>query len=174
MKSLVLATVAKALVWILPAYVANAAPVVLAKLLKRKTRLHPLDFGCVFLDGRRVFGDNKTIEGLVGGFLAGAAVALALERLSLHSLPSGAVLSLGALLGDLAGAFVKRRIGMKPGDPAPLLDQLDFLMGALAAHFAAFGELDTSAAMILVLLTPPIHLATNALAYLVGLKQHPW
>jgi CDP-2,3-bis-(O-geranylgeranyl)-sn-glycerol synthase len=170
----VLATVAKALVWILPAYVANGAPVVVASLLRKRARLHPLDFGRTFLDGRRVFGDNKTVEGLAGGFIAGTMVALVLERFSLHGLLPGAVLSIGALLGDLAGAFVKRRVGMKPGDPAPLLDQLDFLAGAFAAYFMVFRELDPLMAGILVLITPPLHFVTNALAYVAGLKQHPW
>jgi len=166
--------VVNALVWILPAYVANAAPVVVTKLLRGRIRLHPLDFGRCLPDGRRVFGDNKTIEGFVGGTLAGVTVAAILESFSLHNLPSGIVLSVGALLGDLAGAFVKRRMGMKPGDPAPLLDQLDFLLGAFTFHLLVLGELDTAMAGILLLLTPPIHIATNVFAYAVGLKQHPW
>uniref|UniRef100_A0A7C4B962 CDP-archaeol synthase n=1 Tax=Thermofilum pendens TaxID=2269 RepID=A0A7C4B962_THEPE len=169
-----LVRVVEALIWILPAYVANAAPVVVTNFLKKRSRLHPLDFGRIFLDGRRVFGDNKTIEGFAGGFLAGVMAAFILTQLSLHSLLSGTVLSLGALLGDLAGAFAKRRMGIKPGDPVPLLDQLDFLVGAFAAYFIVFRELDPFVAGILVLLTPPIHLATNALAYIAGLKQHPW
>src|SRR3972149_4153462 len=38
-----------------------------------------------------------------------------------------AILALGALLGDLAGAFVKRRMGKPRGAKAPGLDQYDFV-----------------------------------------------
>ncbi len=85
-------------------------------------------------------------------------------------------LSFWALVGgDLIGAFLKRRMGLPPrGAPAPpLLDQLDFLVAALLVTRL----LDPPAIVSLqvfvaaVLLTPPIHLATNAAAYVLGLKK---
>jgi hypothetical protein len=65
------------LAFIFPAYVSNATPVVVVRFLARR---HPIDFGRVFVDGRRVLGDGKTFEGLfsgtAAGFLTGALIHL--------------------------------------------------------------------------------------------------
>lgn len=163
-----------ALIWVLPAYVANAAPVVTARLCRRRGELHPLDRGLTLRDGRRLFGENKTLEGFMGGLLGGAATSLVMEHLGLHRLLEGLTLSLGALLGDLLGAFLKRRLGLAPGAPAPLLDQLDFVFGAVLLRSLLFGPVNLSTLTVLILVTPVIHFATNAVAYLLGLKRHPW
>ncbi len=80
-----------------------------------------------------------------------------------------------ALLGDLLGAFIKRRLGLPRGAPAPLLDQLDFLLAALLALWLIQPSvLRAIYVVIAVIITPPIHLATNTIAYLLGLKREPW
>jgi CDP-2,3-bis-(O-geranylgeranyl)-sn-glycerol synthase len=43
----------------------------------------------------------------------------------------GFLLSLGALFGDLFGAFLKRRMGFAPGELLPVVDQIDFIIGAI-------------------------------------------
>ena len=43
----------------------------------------------------------------------------------------GFLLGFGALLGDALGSFLKRRLGIGRGKPAPILDQLDFIIVAL-------------------------------------------
>jgi len=161
----------RALVFILPAYVANGAPVVIGRLLGDG---HPIDFGKNFFDGRRVLGDGKTIEGFVGGVLAGIVVAIVLEEWGLHSLFGGSVLSIGALLGDMVGSFIKRRLGYKRGDPIFLLDQLDFLLGALGLYWLVFDDIEVEIFVLLVLITPILHIATNVGAYYLGLKKVPW
>lgn len=155
----------------LPCYVANATPVVIARLLRRT---HPLDLGARFLDGRRVFGDSKSIEGFLSGFTAGFFAGYLLSLRGLLSVKEGAVLSFGAMLGDVLGSFVKRRLGLEPGAPAPLLDQLSFLVAALALYRLVIGFIETTVTIVLILLTPPIHLATNIIAYKLKLKGRPW
>ena len=167
------------IIW--PPYVANATPVVASKLFRRRT---PIDFGRNFVDGRRLFGDGKTYEGFVTGLLAGfligeltyIIVSMAVNITS--ELPSPLavfVMCVAALLGDLLGAFIKRRLGLPRGAPAPLLDQLDFLLAALLALWLVQPSvLKTIYVVIAVLITPPIHLATNAMAYVLGLKREPW
>lgn len=81
--------------------------------------------------------------------------------------------SLGALLGDLAGAFAKRRLGIKPGDPLPGLDQLDFVIGAILLVSIPFG-LTLGTVLILILVTPPVHFLTNLGAYALRLKSNYW
>ena len=158
--------VVRVLIFIAPAYVANAAPLAFAPLFKTR---HPVDFGLLMPDGARLLGDAKSWEGLLmgvaTGFLTGMALASPLR---------GLVLSVGAMLGDLAGSFTKRRLKLAPGQPLPLVDQLDFLAGALLLGAAFNYTLSPPELAILVLITPPIHLATNAAAYLLRLKDRPY
>ncbi|WP_069807847.1 CDP-2,3-bis-(O-geranylgeranyl)-sn-glycerol synthase [Vulcanisaeta thermophila] len=166
------------IIW--PPYVSNATPVIAGKVFRRRT---PMDFGRNFIDGKRVFGDGKTYEGFITGFLAGFIIGeltyLAIKPLGLSpnlpSTPAVALMCLMALVGDLIGAFIKRRLGLPRGAPAPLLDQLDFLLMALLALWLIQPQvLKPIYAILAVIITPPIHLATNAIAYLLGLKREPW
>jgi CDP-2,3-bis-(O-geranylgeranyl)-sn-glycerol synthase len=146
---------------ILPAYIANSIPV----LFKGK---HPIDFGKNFSDGKRILGDGKTFEGFIFG-LAFGTLAGAVVGYPLHSF----LLALGALGGDIAGAFVKRRIGIPRGSPAPVLDQLDFIMGALL-FISPIYLVTIEQFIFIILVTPPIHLLTNYIAYRLKLKPQPW
>jgi CDP-2,3-bis-(O-geranylgeranyl)-sn-glycerol synthase len=80
---------------------------------------------------------------------------------------------LGALLGDLTGAFLKRRLGIKPGGLFPIVDQVDFVVGALVFSFP-LGIISWELAVTVLLITPPIHLFTNFLAFKLKLKNNPW
>lgn len=159
----------EALEFILPVYCANAIPVIVGGG-------HPIDFGKNFLDGRPIFGKNKTIKGFFSGLIVGTAVGL-IESAFFPGVPIllGLLLSLGALLGDLAGAFLKRRLGLNPGELLPVIDQVDFIIGALLFS-TAFSLLVLSWELVLAVLiiTPPIHLLTNFVAYKFGLKNNPW
>jgi len=163
---------------ILPAYCANFIPV----FIRGK---RPLDRKRNFIDGRRWFGDGKTFEGLIGGTLFGVLVGLIqvflqqnyLSGFSLltfqHTYLTIFVLSFGALLGDLAGSFFKRRFNLKRGDPAPLLDQLDFLIFSLAA-LSVFQAIPLYWILFLVIITPVIHKTANVIGYTIKVKREPW
>ncbi|ABL77842.1 CDP-2,3-bis-(O-geranylgeranyl)-sn-glycerol synthase [Thermofilum pendens] len=166
--------VARSMLWVLPAYVANASPVVFSRLVRKRWRLHPMDFGLTFVDGQRLLGDNKTFEGFLGGMLSGVLVGILLAYARFVDGVSAFLLPLGALLGDLGGAFVKRRLRIKPGEPAILLDQLDFVAGALILQ-GLFSKLPAAEVVVaVVLLTPIVHLLTNMAAFVLGLKDVPW
>jgi CDP-2,3-bis-(O-geranylgeranyl)-sn-glycerol synthase len=163
--------------FILPAYVANAAPVIFGGG-------YPLDAGRLFWDGKPLFGSNKTIRGFLAGLLVGTLAGFALSSLyQLDGFPQnllfpysvllGFMLSLGALTGDLLHSFVKRRLDISPGSPLPVADQLDFALGALLFSVVVHPP-PWLIAVIIVVVTPPIHLLTNILAYLIGAKKTPW
>ncbi|MCD6312543.1 MAG: CDP-2,3-bis-(O-geranylgeranyl)-sn-glycerol synthase [Thaumarchaeota archaeon] len=167
----------QALIFVLPAYVANGAPVIGVKLIGRAT---PIDRGAKAWDGRRFLGDGKTIEGLIVGIFSGAAAGL-LILLCFPQFYRGVLepltLSVGAILGDIFGSFVKRRLGLRRGQPAPGLDQLGFLCFALAFSILAYGVpawLDAVTLISLLLITALLHVGTNYLAYLLGLKREPY
>ncbi|OLD03046.1 hypothetical protein AUG19_06255 [archaeon 13_1_20CM_2_54_9] len=152
-----------ALLFIGPAYVANAAPLVFGGRT-------PLDGGRKFLDGQPIFGSHKTVRGLVAGIIAGSVLGAVESLFDPRLLLAGFMISLGAVLGDLLGAFVKRRLKIKPGDQLPIVDQLDFVLGGLLVGWSFF-QMELVSILVVVLVTPPIHLVTNFGAYLLGIKK---
>ena len=154
----VAALVREALWFVLPAYFANAAPVVLGGG-------PPLDGGRTWRDGKPLLGSNKTLRGFISGVLVGTLVGTAQGRTL-----AGFLMGLGSMLGDAMGSFIKRRLDLKPGDQAPGLDQLGFLLVALTLVYP-MERPDSDVLLTAVLITPLVHVATNAVAVLLGLKR---
>jgi CDP-2,3-bis-(O-geranylgeranyl)-sn-glycerol synthase len=160
--------IARALEFIFPAYVANAVPVLAGGG-------RPLDCGRNFLDGRPIFGKNKTIRGFLVGLMMGTVAGLAESLVFNYPLSFGFAISLGALVGDLAGAFTKRRLGLPPGELLPIVDQIDFIAGAIVFSLPiSLQWLSWELVVTVLIITPPIHLLTNFGAYKLGLKSNPW
>ena len=84
------------------------------------------------------------------------------------------ILSLGALLGDMVASFIKRQSSLKRGHPAPLLDQLDFVLGAVLASWFLLGEIDYPRFYVLIFITPAIHVLGNIMAWALKMKKKPW
>jgi CDP-2,3-bis-(O-geranylgeranyl)-sn-glycerol synthase len=158
----------EALKFIFPAYCANAIPVIAGGG-------YPMDFGKNFLDGKPIFGRNKTFRGFFSGLAIGTAVGLVESVLFSYPMLLGLLLSLGALFGDLAGAFVKRRLGLAPGNLLPVIDQVDFIVGAiLFSLIVSLPPMSWELVVAVLIVTPPVHLLTNLAAYKLGLKSNPW
>ncbi|MGC8975069.1 MAG: CDP-2,3-bis-(O-geranylgeranyl)-sn-glycerol synthase [Thermoprotei archaeon] len=165
----------------LPAMTANAVPLICRKYVFKNP--HPIDFKINFYDGKRLLGDNKSIEGFVSGVVAGALVGLVygyymrsqLREWIIYGLLSGT----GAMSGDLINSFIKRRLGMKPGQPFIPLDQISFIVGATL--FIKLSGVDLAVNQVLslsdflsgLLLAGILHPLTNYVAYLAGIKETP-
>lgn len=159
--------VADSLIFIFPAYSANAVPVIFGGGAS-------LDFGKKLKDGQPIFGSHKTFRGFFAGLIIGTLVGVGESLIFTNYNPLlGFTLSLGALIGDLGGAFVKRRLGLTPGALLPIVDQVDFVLCALLFSLLVAPPTLAMALTILVI-TVPIHLLTNFLAYLVHVKKKPW
>ncbi len=162
-----------AVLYIMPAYVANASAV----LFRGKIRI---DQGHKFFDGRPILGKGKTIEGFLIGVLAGFAYSVVqFGIISFPSVLTGFLLAVGAMSGDLAGSFIKRRLNLKSGELAPFLDQWDFIFGAFFAVYLgalfSLSELPSiTVALLILVITVFVHLAANAFAYVMGIKEVPW
>jgi len=159
-----------ALLFFLPAYFANTFACIFGGGM-------PLDFGKNFVDGRRILGDGVTIRGsffgALTGVVAGVVKAWLQGNLTAYEITLAFLLSVGTILGDAAGSFIKRRLGITRGKPAPLLDQLDFVAGALLlASFITHVQIKKI--IIIVILTPFGHLLINMLGYYLKLKDVPW
>ena len=158
--------IVEALEFIFPAYCANGAPVLAGGGL-------PMDFGKNFVDGKRVFGNNKTFKGFFFGLAVGVGVGLIEWMLFDYPLLFSLLSPLGALLGDLTAAFLKRRLNIAPGGLLPIIDQVDFVVGALVFSLP-LGIIYWELAVSVLIITPPIHLLTNFGAYKLKLKKNPW
>ncbi|MGC9071598.1 MAG: CDP-2,3-bis-(O-geranylgeranyl)-sn-glycerol synthase [Acidilobus sp.] len=156
------------IVYILPAMIANGAPVIM-------NGPPPIDFGRRLRDGRRLFGDGKTWGGLLGGLTAGTLTgAVEAAFVGAQVIPYSALSSIGALTGDLFGSFIKRRLGLERGAQAPLLDQLGFYIFALLYLYAvgkSFPLVDEIAWAAVIYC---LHRLTNWGAYKLSLKRVPW
>ena len=146
----------------LPAYLANAAPVLAGGG-------NPLDEGRIWRDGRPILGGHKTVRGTFIGIAVGFTVGL-IQMQPLR----GALLALGAICGDLIVAFVKRRLGLKPGAPFPVADQLGFIIFAIAFSMIVPPPPSWERIVAILIATIPIHFITNFFAWLLKLKANPW
>jgi len=160
----------KSLIYILPAYIANASPTILGGGT-------PIDLGKKFIDGRRIFGDHKTIRGLISGIVIGTLTGpllylLGAETDLFNSFFRALLLSIGTHIGDLTGSFIKRRINLKPGESAPILDQLGFLIFALILSTPVY-PVDIPTAITLVVITLILHPITNLIAYKAKIQETP-
>ncbi|KXH70231.1 MAG: hypothetical protein AM326_12380 [Candidatus Thorarchaeota archaeon SMTZ-45] len=175
-------------IWLgLSAWIANATPV-----LGGGGR--PIDGGRNFRDGHRILGNGKTVRGFIVGMVFGTLTGLGqflatpylrpilsmfvtitpeMDYVLSISIPVAFLMSLGALIGDLIGSFIKRRVNVKSGDSSPFLDQMGFIIMALI--FAVPLMMPSPVfVMILILTTLGVHWLSNAAGYLLGLKKNPW
>ncbi len=153
----------------LPTMIANAMPVFVGIGT-------PIDGGRVFIDGRRVLGDGKTWEGFILGLSFGYCVGC-IEAFILHSFPYiliGFLGSLGALLGDIVGSFIKRRFGYRRGYPLIPLDQTDFTIGATIMLLVGGMDIEFTVFLIGLIMLFVLHLISNRIAFMLGLKSVPW
>lgn len=172
----------------LPAYLANGAPVATKDILKSIAR--PIDMGAHFR-GKPLFGSHKTFRGLLAAVVVGIAVFLVqvyLYRLPFfqnwsffdysefyaeYSILPGFLLGFGAIFGDLVKSFFKRQFGVKAGGRWIPWDQLDFLLGALA-FISTIYLLQWQAVVTLLVFTPPIHMAANHIGYYLKIRKVKW
>jgi len=169
----------------LPTYVANPAAVIFGGG-------KCIDGGRFWKDGKRILGEGKTWLGLAGGTLSGMLVGWIQEMLVKASgtnyFPSFGngygvllfALAFGALFGDSAKSFVKRRMNIERGEKSPyFMDQLDFVLGAwIFATILTLGQFwaffNIYEVLVIIIITPALHRIVNIIGYKTGKKQVPW
>lgn len=142
--------------------------------------------------GKPLLGEGKTWEGLFLGIFVAVLISV-VEMLAFPFLPwqlseqihgvtlnivpmgpaLGFLLGLGAMLGDLAASFFKRRAGLPRGAPVPLLDQDDFVVGAFLLS-ALLVPVKLGWIMLYLVITPLIHWLASFLGYKLKVKKEPW
>ncbi len=148
----------------------------------------PVDLGRKMGDGKRILGDGKTYRGLCIGILAGLIIGLVemhcsaayqLTWLPAQTAASVIALSVGALLGDMAKSFFKRRLGKERGENWFLADQYDLVAGSLVLLLIIspawfFANITPVIFITILVLTPILHRLANIIGYSIGVKDVPW
>jgi CDP-2,3-bis-(O-geranylgeranyl)-sn-glycerol synthase len=130
---------------------------------------------------RRWLGAHKTVVGFGLGVLAAVTVTFIQSRLawegalvaSGHWAALGLRFGAGAMIGDAAKSFAKRRAGVAPGDRFIPWDQIDFVLGALALVWGA-AALSGADVVTIVLLSVAGHVLVNHLGYWLGIRDVKW
>jgi CDP-2,3-bis-(O-geranylgeranyl)-sn-glycerol synthase len=98
---------------------ANGTPVIAKKVLGT-ILARPLDGGMNLADGQPLFGDSKTIRGIV---LSIVVTTLGAPLIGVDW-TIGVAIAATAMIGDLFSSFTKRRMALVPGSMALGLDQI--------------------------------------------------
>jgi CDP-2,3-bis-(O-geranylgeranyl)-sn-glycerol synthase len=130
---------------------------------------------------RRWLGSHKTVMGFAAGLLGALATAFAQHVLGYDTgiaddrgwVECGSRFGLGAMVGDSAKSFVKRRLGIPPGSSWIPFDQLDFVAGALVL-VAPRSALSLGDIALVLGLTAGGHIVVNHLAYWLGVRDVKW
>lgn len=165
--------------FMLPAYLANMAPVIVKDWCKWMAV--PVDFG------NNIFGKNKTYRGLLFGVLFGIIVAYIqfllynywgiFQSLSFvdysNWLLLGFLFGFGALFGDMVESFVKRRIGIESGQRFVPWDQLDFVIGSLVLAGIVV-DITWRKILFIAIISVIGHILVNHSAYYLGIRKEKW
>ena len=185
-------------VTLIPAVLSGIFVMLWCKLPILKAIAKPIDFGKNFIDGKRLFGDNKTWKGMLGyilfntlfsvlwGFACKGGALLDLnffyqyhENTIPFNLLIGVLLGLGYSLFELPNSFLKRRLDITPGKTVKgfwkvffvFLDQADSVFGvALVVWF--FYPLGILLYLLYVLVGAATHLFMNMMLYFMHLRKN--
>jgi CDP-2,3-bis-(O-geranylgeranyl)-sn-glycerol synthase len=154
--------------FMLPAYAANMAPPFLKYWRGWNPPIAP-----------RWLGTHKTVFGFAAGVGVAVLVAWLQSRIAWERAPVdadvwlGLRLGAGAMAGDSAKSFLKRRAGIAPGAPWIPFDQLDFAVGALAFTWSRASLSWADVAAILGLAAAG-HVVVNHVGYWLGIRDTKW
>ncbi|MFA5256239.1 MAG: CDP-archaeol synthase [Candidatus Omnitrophota bacterium] len=145
----------------------------------------PVDFG-VLWRGKEIFGKNKTWRGLLVGIAAGILTAgiqallfFKIDFFKINTLVDygkvnfilfGALMGGGALMGDLAKSFIKRRLDVPPGKPWFPWDQLDWIAGAMILSSIVYVP-PVWVMAVTALLYVAVHLCSDRVVCHMGIKK---
>lgn len=174
--------------FLLPAGLANAAPIFAARLPGVRRFNMPIDGGKTW-HGQEIFGSHKTWRGLISGLIVGVIIVWVQQLCAAHfgwaqwlagtvdyhtlpTIPFGLALGFGALGGDAIKSFFKRRVGVPSGKSWLPFDQLDYVIGASLMSLL-FVVLPWYMYVWLVLVWFTMHIAATYVGWLLRIRDEP-
>lgn len=167
-----------AILFFLPAGIANATPLFINKISYIAQWKTPIDFG-LHVRGKRMLGPNKTWRGLFFGILLGGLTGMIvypfigapITNSGAHFLIGG-TLGFGALFGDALESFFKRQMDIPSGNSWILFDQLDYVLGAIVFSLP-FAQLRIADYFFIVFTYFVMHFIVTYIGYLLHFKEKP-
>ncbi len=172
----------------LPAIIANSLPVIFARYRWLESLNKPVDNNRSFLN-QPLFGRTKTWRGFLVGVVGGIIIIYlqgffnrwfdVLRSISLINyenklLPlAGFLMGFGALIGDLAKSFIKRRLKKPEGSRWWPWDIIDSTFGCLI-FISLYLKLSWELILISIFLGPIIHMLSNLIGYKLKIKDVWW
>ena len=171
----------------LPAYFANMTPPIAKRLRILNSLAKPIDFDKKFF-GKPIFGSHKTWRGAILSFFVGFSTVFLqrflfkfeyfkkisiLDYSKINIFLLATLISLGQIFGDLFFAFIKRRIGLKPGAPFLPFDQTNYVFGCFL-FLQPYLRLDLKIWLMILILTFFLHIIFNRLGYHLKIHQAKW
>ena len=160
----------------------------------------PMDKGKNFIDGKRIFGDNKTWKGFIGYIILNIVFTViwggicSVSGLEAHNMfyetvqnnPLNNVL-IGFLLGfayalfELPNSFIKRRLDIVPGKSISgflkvffvFFDQADSIFGCVLV-VCIYAAMSVRFYFVYVLVGAVTHILINMLLYCLKLRKNPF
>ena len=191
-------TILKMYITLLSPIIAGCLNMIWCKLNMLKKCNVPIDNRKNLIDGKRIFGDNKTWKGLLGYIILNVFCSVVLgviwkisdlnEMNYFYSkIPNtiysnfviGILLGLGYSLFELPNSFLKRRLNIEPGKTPNgikkiffiFLDQADSVIGCCTV-LSLFYQMTFSFYIMYILLGAFTHIVLNILLYFLGLRKN--
>lgn len=163
---------------------ANMAPILAARMLPSWD--YPMDMH-LSVNGTRLFGEHKTMRGLVAGMVFGyltllyfryaqsaypGFAAVSPYDFSIVSPTLGILIAIGALGGDAVKSLFKRQLRIPPGSSWMPFDQVDWIVGALLVTYP-FVRLSAAQIAVSFGLGFLFHIASRFVGFLLRFNTKP-
>lgn len=176
-------------IWfLLPAAIANSAPVFAAALPWLKKFDAPIDAGKKWR-GHDILGPHKTWRGIIAGIIVSTGVfwlqVILFESFEwaryvsgevnyshIPVLLAGPLFAIGALGGDAIESFFKRAKGIKSGGAWIPFDQIDYIIGSVLASLL-FVTLRPIEYLFIFVVWFLVHIIASFIGFKLGLKKEP-
>ena len=158
----------------------------------------PIDGNKNFIDGKRIFGDNKTWKGLIGYIILNVFMACLwglicgitkIEQYNFfyanhvntftYNIALGILLGLAYALCELPNSFIKRRLNILPGKTSQgtkkiffiILDQADSVIGCVLV-VSLFYKIGLTMFIEYIALGTITHILINMILYFMKLRKN--
>ncbi|MDL2363076.1 MAG: CDP-archaeol synthase [Patescibacteria group bacterium] len=175
-------------IWfLLPAAIANAAPIFTAVLPGLNKFDAPIDYNKLYKN-QPILGPHKTWRGLLSGIVVATLVFVLQQYLVRHTgwaativtekeylrlpLLLGPLFGFGAIAGDALESFIKRRRNIKSGQSWLVFDQLDYVIGGVLVSLP-FVILSLHQYALIFVVWFVMHLLASYVGFKLRLKDSP-
>lgn len=145
----------------------------------------PVDFG-IKVNGKELFGNNKTWRGIIVGVVTGILIAgiqamlffkysffkntTIVDYEKVNFVLFGVLMGGGALIGDLIESFIKRRLNKPSGKPWFPWDQVDWIIGSMLLSSIVFVP-SLKTVLVTIISYTIVHLCSDRVVYWMGIKK---